>query len=167
MQTRTFRNWNGSATSSPSAVVKPRTLDELIAVVKDQTTYPSPVRAAGSFHSLNACFVTTGTQVLMRRFTDIRVDLDARTITVGAGVKMIGIRDALRPRGMQTEVAPEIGSATAGSVSACGTKDASIGRGLAQVGSTVIAVKLVNPNGDVEEVSEDSDPERMRVIRSS
>ena len=28
----------------------------------------------------------------MRRFTDINVDVAARTITVGAGVKMVGIR---------------------------------------------------------------------------
>jgi FAD/FMN-containing dehydrogenase len=46
-------------------------------------------------------------------------------------------------------------------------KDASIGTGLAQVSSQVIGVKLMNAEGAVEEVSEDADPERMRVIRSS
>src|SRR6266545_3740162 len=168
MAAGTFRNWNGSATSTPRAVAAPREPDDLIGVVKDRDAYPSPIRAAGSFHSLNDCFVTTGTQVLMRGFDDIRVDLDSSTVTVGAGVPMVRIRDALRPHGMQTEVQPEIGNATAGSVACCGTKDASIGpTGLAQVGSTVIGVKLVNPQGDVEEVTEATDPERMRVIRSS
>jgi hypothetical protein len=168
MQARTFTNWNGSASSHPTAVASPRDLEELIAVVKDRDTWPSPVRAAGSFHSLNACFATTGTQVLLGSFNDIRVDLESKTITVGAAVTMVRIADALRPHGMQTEVQPEIGNATAGSVACCGTKDASIGpTGLAQVGSTVIAVKLVNPQGEVEEVSEDADPERLRVIRSS
>ena len=64
--------------------------------------------------------------------------------------------DALRPYGMQTEVTPRIGNATAGSVSSCGTKDASIRGGLAQVSSTVIAMRLVNPRGEVEVASEDS-----------
>jgi FAD/FMN-containing dehydrogenase len=163
MSTR-FSNWNGSATSTPQVVAEPKTVEELIEVVKDRESYPSPVRAAGSFHSLNACFATTGTQVLLRHFNDVRVDVAAQTLTVGASVTMVRIRDALRPYSMQTEVAPEIGNATAGSVACCGTKDASIGTGLAQVGSQVVAVKMVNAKGDVEEVH---DPERMRVIRSS
>jgi len=167
MAARTFRNWNGSAFSTPSVVAEPSTLDELIMVVRDHDRFPSPVRAAGSFHSLNECFATTGTQVLLHHFDDIRVNLGASTVTVGAAVTMVRLRDALRPYGMQTEVTPEIGNATAGSVSCCGTKDASIRGGLAQVSSTVMPVKLVNPLGRVEEVSEEADLERMRVIRSS
>ena len=162
-----FTNWNGSASSVPRVVAEPKNVDELIEVVKDRSTYPSPVRAAGSFHSLNACFATTGTQVLLGNFDGVHVELASATITVGAAVTLLQIRDALRPHGMQTEVAPEIGSATAGSVACCGTKDASIGAGLAQVSSQVIGVKLVNAQGVVEEVSDDADPERMRVIRSS
>jgi FAD/FMN-containing dehydrogenase len=166
MSTR-FANWNGSASSTPRVVAVPKDLGELIDVVKDRDAYPSPVRAAGSFHSLNACFATTGTQVLLRNFDDIHVDVASETISVGAAVTMVGIRDALRPYAMQTEVAPEIGNATAGSVACCGTKDASIGSGLAQVSSQVVGVKMVNAQGGVEEVTNDTDPERMRVIRSS
>ena len=169
MQTQqSFSNWNNSATSHPSAVAAPKDVAELIDVVKNSETYPSPVRAAGSLHSLNDCFVTSGTQILMKNFNDIRIDTGAQTITVGGGVKMVKIRDALRPHGLSTEVTPEIGSATAGSLACCGTKDASIGpAGLGQVSSSVIAVKMVNPQGEIEEVSEESDPERMRQIRSS
>lgn len=167
MSPRTFTNWNGSATSTPRVVANPVDLAGLIGIVKDPGRYPSAVRAAGSFHSLNACFATTGTQVLLRNFRDIHVDLDAETVTVGASVTMVEIRDALRPYRMQTEVTPEIGNATAGSVACCGTKDASVRDGLAQVSSTVIRVRLVNARGEVEEVSEGSDPDRLRVIRSS
>jgi hypothetical protein len=162
-----FSNWNGSASSAPRVVAVPRDLGELIEVVKDRDAFRSPVRAAGSFHSLNACFATTGTQVLLRNFDDIRVDIASETMTVGAAVTLVRIRDALRPYAMQTEVAPEIGNATAGSVACCGTKDASIGTGLAQVSSQVVGVRMVNAQGEVEEISDDTDPERMRVIRSS
>ena len=167
MGTRTFRNWNGSAFSSPSTVAVPKDLDELVEVVREQERYPSPVRAAGSMHSLNECFATTGTQVLLGHFDDVRVDLAGKTATVGAAVTMVRLRDALRPYGMQTEVTPEIGNATAGSVACCGTKDASVAGGLGQVSSTVVGVRLVNPAGEIEAVSEDSDLERLRVIRSS
>jgi hypothetical protein len=104
----------------------------------------------------------------MTGFDDVKVNVAARTVMVGAAVKMVQIRNALRPHGMQTEVTPEIGNATAGSVACCGTKDASITiAGLAQVSSTVIAVKMVNADGEVEAISEDVDPERLRLVRSS
>lgn len=162
-----FRNWNNSALSTPRVVAVPKNLQELIIIVKD-ANYPSPLRVGGSFHSLNSCFATDGTQILMCHFNQINVDVAALTVTVGAAVKMIDIRDALRPHGMQIEVTPEIGNATAGSVSCCGTKDASLGRcGLGQVSSTVIGVKLVNADGDVETITEADDPEKMRIVRSS
>src|ERR671920_1074823 len=157
-----FRNWNNSVLSTPRVVAVPRNLEELIEVVKDKVNYPSPLRVGGSFHSLNSCFVSEGTQILLRHFNQIRVDTEDMTVTVGASVTMLRIRDALRPYGMQTEVTPEIGNATAGSVACCGTKDASLGRlGLGQVSSTVIGVRLVSARGDVEKITEASDPERM------
>ncbi len=163
-----IRNWNNSILSTPQIVSTPKDLQELIGVVKDTVNYPSPVRAGGSIHSLNACFTSEGTQILLTEFDDISVDLAAMTVTVGASVKLIKIRDALRPHGMQLEVSPEIGNATAGSVACCGTKDSSLGRvGPGQVSSTVIGVKMVTAEGKVETVSDASDPARMRLIRSS
>src|SRR5918999_449486 len=167
-KTTTFRNWNYSASSTPQVVAVPKNLEELIDVVRDTSNYPSPVRVGGSFHSLNACFVSEGTQILLSHFNQVRVDPEQMTVTVGAPLTMIQVRDALRPYGMQTEVTPEIGNATAGSVACCGTKDASLGRsGLGQVSSTVIGVRFVNADGEVETITEESDPEKMRVVRSS
>lgn len=163
-----IRNWNTSILSTPQIVATPKDLQELIDVVKDTVNYPSPVRAGGSFHSLNGCFASEGTQVLLTNFDNISIDLAAMTVTVGAAVELIQIRDALRPHSMQLEVSPEIGNATAGSVACCGTKDASLGRvGPGQVSSTVIGVKMVTAEGKVETISDASDPDRMRVVRSS
>src|SRR3954468_13908164 len=102
-----FRNWNNSVLSTPRVVADPRDLHELIEVIRDKKNYPSPLRVGGSFHSLNACFVSEGTQILLKHFNQIRVDTDKMTITVGAAVKMFEIRDALKPHGMQTAVTPE------------------------------------------------------------
>jgi FAD/FMN-containing dehydrogenase len=165
---RTIRNWNGSDVSNPRVVAAPRDLDDLVTVVKDVSAYPSPVRAGGSFHSMNASFETSGTQVLLTAFDSLKVDLTTRTVCVGAAVTMLQIRNALRPHGMQLEVTPEIGNATAGSVCCCGTKDSSLGpAGLGQVSSCVYRIRLVNARGEVEDVSEDSNPERLFILRSS
>lgn len=168
MAPQTFLNWNRSASSTPDTVAIPKDLDELVAVVRDRDTYPSPVRPAGNFHSLNDCFATTGTQVLLHNFRDVRLDLGSGTITLGGNVPMIRMRDILRVYEMQTEVTPEIGTATVGSVACCGTKDSSVGpRGLAQISSTVVGMRLVNAQGEVETVTEESDPKRLHELRSS
>ena len=163
-----LRNWNDTATSAPRVVVRPKDVDELARVVRDSETYPSPLRTAGSFHSMNACFSSSGAQILLSEFTDIQVDVTNHSVTVGAYVTMLQIRNALRPHNLRIEVQPEIGNATAGSVACCGTKDASIGpTGLGQISSTVLAVRMVDAEGNVVAYNETDHPEKMREIRSS
>src|SRR3954449_12397985 len=103
MSAPALRSWNSADYSYPAVIANPRNLDELIAVVKDHDQYPSPLRVAGHRHSMSACFATTGTQVLLRHFNDIHVDLEAQTVTVGANVDMFQMRNVLRAQGMQAE----------------------------------------------------------------
>src|SRR5215831_18394219 len=161
-------NWNGSACCTPAEIVAPRNVDELADIVKNSYLYPSPLRAVGELHSLNECFTTTGTIVLMHHFDGIGDPVDG-TVTVGAGVRMIDLMRKLRqsPWRLQLEVVPEIGNATAGSVACCGTKDSSLGQnGLGQISSTVVGVKLIDPRGQLVSVTE-ADPTRLREVRSS
>jgi hypothetical protein len=168
MSAPALRSWNAADYSYPTTIVRPRNVDELIAVVKDRTRYPSPLRVAGHRHSMTPCFATTGTQVLLEHFNDIRVDVDAGTVTVGANVDMYRMRNALRRYGMQAEVSPEIGNATAGSICCSGTKDSSLGpTGLGQLSSIVVEMKWVNPRGEVEVINAARDPEKMHYARCS
>ena len=160
----TISNWNGSARFTPAAVVAPRTAAELIGVVID-LSLPAPLRAVGELHSLNDSVTTSGTVVFMKHFNRIDVQPDNQRVTVGAGVRMIDLKNALKQRGLQLEVVPEIGNATAGSVACCGTKDSSLGRGPGQISSTVRAVRMVTATGQDEEVPENH-PD-LPLIRSS
>ncbi len=171
----TVTNWNRTASAEPAREVTPESLDELIGIVRDKFTKrgvalpcPSPVRAVGSLHSLNACFTTTGTLVHMKAEPFRTIGKPANgSVTVGAGVTMVELAKALAPDGLQIAVTPEIGNATAGSVACCGTKDASLRGGPGQISSTVTGVKMVDARGDLHEVSDATDPGLMRAIRSS
>ncbi|RMF09797.1 MAG: FAD-linked oxidase, partial [Alphaproteobacteria bacterium] len=44
-------NWEDGLTYHPEVVVRPRSVDDIIAVVSDTERYPSPVRAVGTLHS--------------------------------------------------------------------------------------------------------------------
>lgn len=167
----TVTNWNATATCDPAREVTPSSLEELIAIVKNPA-WPSPVRAVGSLHSLNPCAMTDGTLVHMKASPFQNIGTPANgSVTIGAGVTMFELKNALQPYGLQIAVTPEIGNATAGSVACCGTKDASLIQGPdeapGQISSTVIGVRMVNARGEIEEVTEAKDPSRMRVIRSS
>lgn len=160
----TISNWNGSARFTPATVATPRDLHELLGIVKDREAFPSPLRALGSLHSLNESVATDGTAVCMKHFTSISEPASGR-VTVGAGVRMIDLKNALKRHGLQLGVVPEIGNATAGSVACCGTKDSSLGReGLGQISSTVVGVRMVTAAGREVAVT---DEEELRLVRSS
>jgi len=155
-----FTNWNRSAASEPRTWAEPASEDEVVAIVRDAARYPSPVRAVGALHSTTPCIEADGgTQLVMRRLDHVRLEDGGRRITVGAGVDMLEVRDALRGEGRELAVSPEIGNATAGSVATSGSKDSSLRTrghpaGLAQIGSTVVSVRMVDARGDVLVVDE-------------
>ena len=163
----TISNWNGSARFTPAAVVAPTTVPELIAIVTDPNL-PSPLRAVGELHSLNDSVTTPGTVVFMKHFACIGVPFGEpgnRRVTVGAGVRMIDLKNTLKQWGLQLEVVPEIGNATAGSVACCGTKDSSLRQGPGQISSIVRAVRMVTATGH-DEVVPENHPD-LPLIRSS
>jgi hypothetical protein len=186
----TIRNWNNTVSCElmvhsvtpgydPEHATRQPTPAEqfsaLQAIVQEKGEYPTPLRAVGSLHSLNECFTTTktGTIIRMEKFkeksehTIVKPGIEG-SITVGAGVTMIELRDKLGDD-WQIAVVPEIGNATAGSVACCGTKDASLGLGpdrFGQISSTVTGVKMINAQGQIEEVTEEND-RALKAIRSS
>jgi FAD/FMN-containing dehydrogenase len=162
----TISNWNGSNRCTPRVVDAPRNVPRLREIIRDTAAFPSPVRALGELHSLNESIETTGTAVFMTHFDEIGTpDLQNNTITVGAGVRMIDLKNALKKHGLQLPVVPEIGNATAGSVACCGTKDSSLGpTGRGQISSTVVGVRMITAGGrDVHVTSEN----QLRLVRSS
>jgi hypothetical protein len=163
----TISNWNGSARFTPAAVVAPRDVEELKRFVTNGEL-PSPLRAVGELHSLNDSVVTDGTIVFMTHFNRIWYPQrygEHQTVRVGAGVRMIDLKNALKKRRLQLEVVPEIGNATAGSVACCGTKDSSLrATGPGQISATVVAVRMVTSDGRDVLVTDEED---LRYARSS
>jgi len=162
----TISNWNGSNRCAPLKNESPENVLRLREIICDTQQFPSPVRALGELHSLNESIETTGTAVFMTRFDTIgEPDLQHNTVTVGAGVRMIDLKNALKKHKLQLPVVPEIGNATAGSVACCGTKDSSLGpTGRGQISSTVVGVRMITATGRDVHVTNTND---LRLIRSS
>lgn len=161
-------NYDGSITAHPQQLVTPTTVEEIQAVLRDTVTYPSPVRAMGSYHSLTPCASSDGTMIDMKQMKQIvSIDAASLTFTAQAGLQMIEASRALRAQNLQFMLNIEIGNMTLGSGACCHTKDALDGIELGQVSSYVIAMKWVTPSGDLAEASEKDNLELLRLMRSS
>jgi|KBSSwiStaDraftv2_1062776.scaffolds.fasta_scaffold183725_2 FAD/FMN-containing dehydrogenase len=166
-----IHNWNRSAFSHPAEVVRPASMAELIALVRATLARADgpKLRAVGHLHSMNECFGTPGVHIDMTALNRCTVDQAQGVIVAEAGATLLDIAGALGSS-LQIPVMPEIGNATAGSVACCGTKDSSVGTGPGQVSSGVVAVKMVNAQGILEDIDERrsaAEKARLRDIRSS
>jgi hypothetical protein len=162
-----IRSYDGGNTATPQQLLHPTTVAEIQAILKDRATYPSPVRAMGSYHSLTPCVSTNGTVIDMKGMTRvISIDAASQTFTAEAGLQMIDASHALRAQNLQFHTNIEIGNMTLGSAATCHTKDALDGIEFGQVSSYITSIKYVTPAGELAEAT-DAQPDLMQKVRSS
>jgi FAD binding domain/D-arabinono-1,4-lactone oxidase len=161
-------NYDGSITTNPQIIIYPQNVAEIQAVLQDPSTYPGPVRAKGSYHSLTPCASTDGTMLDMSQMTQvIAVDTVNNVFTAQAGLQVIDASKALRQYDLQFMTNIEIGNMTLGAASCCHSKDALDGIEFGQMNSYVTAIKWVTPDGQLAEASEADNPDLLRFVRSS
>lgn len=166
MATNAVTNWFGNIVSHPGVIVDANLVDDIVAVMRDPTKYPSPVRAVGSNHSTTACGVAEGGTLIRMKMNQI-LSVGPDSLTVQAGAVHLQMAKALEAKNLQFYVNTEIGSLSAGSAACAGTKDASFDGEYGQVGSYITGVKMVLPNGELLEVTEAAQPDLMQKVRSS
>ena len=161
-------NYDGAIVTTPRVHVRPTSVDELQAILRQADQYPSPVRAMGSNHSLTPCAASPGTIVDMSGLNRIvEIDTAAMTITAQAGLQLVEAARELRKQKLQFMLNIEIGNLTLGSAACCQTKDSLDGVELGQLTSYLTAIKWVSPSGELEQASESVTPERLPLIRAS
>jgi hypothetical protein len=161
-------NYDGGVITVPQKFVRPESIEELQAILRDTARFPSPVRAMGSFHSLTPCASSSGTIVSMSGLKKIQnIDAHNMTLTAQAGLQVMEAAEALRRHQLQFMLNIEIGNMTLGSAACCQTKDSLDGVEYGQVNSYVTNIKWVNPAGGLEEASEEKSPELLALLRSS
>src|SRR6185295_6324378 len=164
----TLTNYDGSIVTVPQQFVRPESVEEIQAIMRQTDRYPSPVRAMGSFHSLTPCASSSGTIVSLLGLKKVlKIDPQEMTFTAQAGLQMIEAAKVLRQQNLQFILNIEIGNLTLGSAACCQTKDSLDGVEFGQVNSYVTGVKWVSPSGTLEEASQDENPELLSLVRAS
>ena len=167
MPEQSVTNWFGDSLCARTWSWRRRPSRISSAYLTDPGRYPSPVRAVGSIHSTARCNVADGGTLLKMKGMNRILSIGEDTVTAEAGALYIDVAQQLRKRNLQFHVCTEIGNLSVGSAACAGTKDSSMPGEFGQVGSYVTAVKMVLPNGERLEATEEKDPELMRKIRCS
>ena len=159
-------NWFGDIRFQPHAIVRPTRVEDIVAVVKDEASYPTPVRAAGSNHSVTGCVVSEpGTVVDMRGMNRI-LHIGKDRVVTQAGAIIYDVAKELEKHGLQFHVHIELGNLSMGAAASTHTKKASFHGEHGTVSSYAIGFKAVLPSGELLEVTEDQ-PEMLQAMRSS
>lgn len=159
-------NWSGTIRSRPAAVVKPDSIDAVVAILTDSQTCPAPVRPAGNYHSTTECAVADGGTFVDMTGLRAILEITNERVRVEAGAIYADVAAALARKGLSFFVNLEIGNVTLGSVATCATKDGAFPGEFGQAGAYVTHVRLVTVTGAVIDVDE-SQSELLAAIRSS
>jgi L-gulonolactone oxidase len=160
----TWRNWAGNQVSSPVAVERPTTEDELVDIVKTAAAAGRRVKAVGSGHSFTGIAGTDGVLVDLRDYGRIvGHDPAASTVTVQAGITLADLSEELYLRGLALENMGDIDRQTIAGAVATGTHGT--GSGFGGLATQIVGIRLGTGDGSILDCSADTNADVLDVAR--
>lgn len=151
--TQTWTNWGRCVTAHPTAVEHPRSVADVIAIVKRASADAVSVKAIGASHSFTAIGATDGILVHLDRM-DAVLWHDAATdrVRVQAGISLHALNPRLRAIGLAL---PNLGDVDPQSVAgAISTGTHGTGGQRQGIAAAVVGIQLVTAHGAVVEIDE-------------
>jgi FAD-linked oxidoreductase len=160
----TWRNWTGNVRCTPSAIVRPRSEDEVAVAIRRAAAAGHKVRVAGSGHSYTEIVSTSGTLLSLEGMSGIvSVDAERSEATVWGGSRLRSLGGPLWERGFAMEnLGDTDAQALAGAIS---TATHGSGIELRSLSSQVVGLTLVTASGEVVECDEEREPELFKAAR--
>lgn len=160
-----WRNWAGNQSCIRSARGAPTSEDELSSLVRDAANKGMNVRVAGSGHSFTAVALTNGLHLTLANMTGVRhIDHEKKRVTAYAGTTMNEFGKALKAAGLSMINQGDIDSQSIAGALTTGTHGTGINLG--NLASSIVGLKLVQPDGSVIVVDE-STPDMLQASRVS
>lgn len=163
---RTWRNWAGDQSCTPSELVRPRGREELAEAIVAAGAAGRRVSVAGAGHSFTEASLTDDSMVDLGTLDGvIEADRASGLVKVGAGATIAQLNEELARLGLAMENLGDIDRQTiAGAIS---TATHGTGAKLRNISSQVEALELVLADGSVRELTTAEGPELLRAARVS
>jgi L-gulonolactone oxidase len=142
----------------------PGSAAEIAKIVADAHRAGRHVKVIGAGHSFTAAAATDGVQLTLDRLDQV-VDVDRATgrMTVGAGIRLHRLNDALAAAGLAM---PNLGDIDRQSLAgAIATATHGTGLTLGNLATAVVGLEIVTGTGEIVRCDTDAEPELLRVAR--
>ena len=161
-----WRNWAGNQKANPVSIVAPRSVGELAALVASASGKGQKVKAVGSGHSFTSAAATNGRMIRLENLSGIlHIDHASCQVTVGAGTRLSDLNMLLHAEGLALATLGDIAYQTvAGAIS---TSTHGTGKALTGLAGQVVAMKLINGQGEIIECSKSLNAHIFDVARVS
>jgi FAD-linked oxidoreductase len=159
-----WTNWARQQRCAPETIERPATEADARAAVKRAVERGLRVRAAGAGHSFTDIACTDGVLFDLSRMCEVlHADAASGLARVQAGVSLQALGPRLAERGLALENQGDIDRQTLAGSLATATHGTGVRFG--NLSSRVASLRLITGEGEVVELSEDSDPDGWRAAR--
>lgn len=158
----TWTNWARTASSSPAVMTKPRTEEQVAAVVQRAAREGRRVKAVGASHSFTDIAGTDGVMVSLDHLSGV-IAVDGDEVTFAAGTRLHQVAALLAPHGLALPNMGDIDRQSIGGVISTATH----GTGLRFTGfaGTITALRIVLASGEIVDCSATERPELFHAAR--
>jgi FAD-linked oxidoreductase len=162
----TWRNWAGNQVAHPQSIESPQNVGELAEIVAQASARGQNIKAVGSGHSFTSAAATDGRMLRLENLRGIsHVDREKNQVTVGAGTRLSELNTLLHAEGLALANMGDIAYQTvAGAIS---TSTHGTGKALTGLAGQVVAMTMVNGNGEIVECSATSHSDVFEAGRVS
>ncbi len=148
-------NWAGNLTYHTDNLLTPKTVEETQQMVKNTPK----LRALGSRHSFNTIADSTAAQISLTQLDSMVLDPQAKTVTVGAGVRYGTLAPYIDEQGFALHNLASLPHITA--VGACSTATHGSGVKNGNLSTAVAALEFVNADGQIVHLSRAKDGDQF------
>lgn len=149
-----LRNWAGNVEFGPARIHHPASEDEVRRIVAGAAA----VRVLGTGHSFNKIADTPGDLVVLDALAaEVRIDPDARTATVPAGMRLADLASRLQNAGFALTALPSLPHISL--AGACSTGTHGSGDRNPGLAAMVRGLRMVAADGDVVELTRGASPD--------
>ncbi|KFX69761.1 FAD-dependent oxidoreductase [Pseudomonas taeanensis MS-3] len=160
-----WRNWVGNQSCVRAARGAPASEDELCSMISDATGKGLNVRVAGSGHSFTPVALTSGLHLTLSNMQGVRhIDHANLRVTAAAGTTINQLVRVLKAEGLSMINQGDIDSQALAGALTTGTHGT--GLTLGNMASSIVGMRLVQPNGEIIVVDE-STPDLLQAGRVS
>lgn len=160
-----WRNWAGDQKCSPTQVLAPSSVADVVRVVSETAASPGgTVKAVGAGHSFSDITLTRGTLLNLDGLSGLlSVDQGSKQVTLAAGTRLFDVPGLLAPYGLAMANLGDIDRQSLAGAISTGTHGTGLGFG--GIATQIVGLEIVSGTGKLIECSASENADVFRAAR--